>query len=305
MTYSVATTIGFGSAYPALTLQAQIKDSAGVNVGSAITTGFVNLADGDYGWRYDNLADGFIGYIVFSATAGGSPVPLKMAVTPADASAIVATPPTPGTPGQFCTTQDLEDALGRPVTRAASATRAIERATAMIQSYTYQTIAYVADDVITLNPVGNTSILLPEVPVVAVSSVVEAGVTLVLTDDYTWDADGILRRRWPQQSSRVWPLTGVRNFPNEPNALVVTYSHGYQTIPADIREVCLSMAVRSYQATERAAMQYPGVQAETLPDHSVQWMPESRRGDASLGWSAAPFLLPSEEEILSSYRMRP
>lgn len=212
------------------------------------------------------------------------------------------------TPSRLCTVGDLQDFLQLTISNVPAALRAIEGATVAIQDWTYQQLIYVANDVVTLDPVGGTSMLLPEVPVVAVGSVVESGVALVMTADYTWTADGILRRRWPQQSSRVWPLTGVREFPNEPQSLVVTYSHGYQTIPGILREVCIRSASRAYQAGLRSAAQRGmiGVQAEQLPDYQVVYQRDTATGDSSsLGVSASPFLLPSEKEALSSFRMKP
>lgn len=86
MTYAASTTLSFGTSYPSLTLSAQIKDSSGTNVGAAITTGFVNLGNGDYYWRYGSFADGFDGLVVFTSTAGAAPaVTLPATVSPADA----------------------------------------------------------------------------------------------------------------------------------------------------------------------------------------------------------------------------
>lgn len=86
MSYAASITLPFGSSYPSLTLQAQIKDSAGTDVGAAITTGFVNLGNGDYYWRYAAFADGFDGIVVFTSTAGATPaVTMPATVSPADA----------------------------------------------------------------------------------------------------------------------------------------------------------------------------------------------------------------------------
>lgn len=51
-----------------LTLSAQLINTSGANVGSAITTGFVELGDGFYLWTYDDFPDAFRGVVTFTAT---------------------------------------------------------------------------------------------------------------------------------------------------------------------------------------------------------------------------------------------
>lgn len=61
--------LGLGQSQGGLTLSAQLKDSAGVNVGGPITTGFVDYTLGNYSWTYAAFPDNFRGVVVFSAGA--------------------------------------------------------------------------------------------------------------------------------------------------------------------------------------------------------------------------------------------
>lgn len=195
----------------------------------------------------------------------------------------------------FCTIADLEAFLQVTIgTPNASATAAIAAASAAIQNYTRQRIEQVAADVVTLTVEASKSvILLPEQPVTAVASVVEDGTALTVGDHYRWTSAGILTR-----VGRGW-ASGWQD-------VVVTYTHGYATIPDDLKGVCIRAAARAYQAGLRAAAAggIAGIQSEQLPDYSVSFTPETASGQASsLGASAAPILLPSEKLILDRYRM--
>lgn len=201
-------------------------------------------------------------------------------------------------PPRFCSVGDLEDFLHLSITNAPSALRAIEGATAAIQNYCHQHLTAVAGDVVTLRSRGQGVLILPEQPVTAIASVVENGTALVNETDYTWETNGLIHR-WPG----AWRLT-TSIF----GTVVVTYSHGYATIPQPIREVCIRSASRAYQAGLRASAMagVPGVASEQLPDYQVAYAPDTAAGGASsLGASASPFLLPSEQVMLSPFRMKP
>jgi hypothetical protein len=195
----------------------------------------------------------------------------------------------------FCTVDDLEEFLQVVIADDnASATAAIAAASAAIQNYCRQTISQVAAEVLTLTVADyRRTILLPEQPVTAVASVVEDGTTLTVGDHYQWTRSGLLTR-----VGRNW-ATGWQD-------VVVTYTHGYATIPDDLKSVCIRAAARAYQAGLRSASVsgITGIASEQLPDYSVSFTPETASGAASsLGASAAPILLASEREMLARYRM--
>lgn len=206
------------------------------------------------------------------------------------------------TPPRFCSAGDLQDFLQLTISNNVAALRAIEGATAAIQNYCRQSLVYVAGDVVTLRARGQETLILPEQPVTAVASIVENGTTLVNDRDYTWEPSGLLWR-WGR-SGWCWSSAN----PNTPGAVVATYSHGYQVYPQPLREVCLRSASRAYQSGLRTAALagVPGVQSEQLPDYTISYQPDTAAGGASsLGASAAPFLLPSEQAMLAPFRMKP
>ncbi len=197
----------------------------------------------------------------------------------------------------FCTIADIEHFLQVtiPVAQQASAQRAITEATAVIKNYCGQVIEKVEDDTIILDCKGGAKVFLPEIPVLAVTDVVEDGEILVAgaDEDYQLGQYGILHR-----IDQDWAV-GIQ-------IIEVTYDHGYDLIPDDVVGVCTRMAARAYQAGLRAAEleAVPGVTAMSLGDYSVSFGTEAGSGgEGVLGASAAPALLRSEERILDEYRL--
>lgn len=135
-------------------------------------------------------------------------------------------------------------ASGQPTTAAQAA---LDQASAAIRTYTHQTISAVADDVKTFgfarsygfnNYYFSTTLFLPQLPVTAVASVVLNGRTLVQDTDYSWDPPtGILQRLngWWDSAALV-------------NTVVVTYSHGYATVPDDVKDICMDLAGLGFQS---------------------------------------------------------
>jgi len=206
----------------------------------------------------------------------------------------------------FCEIAELERFLqiDIPVAKVASAQRAIGEATAAIQNYCHQQLELVVDEVITLDSIGGTRLFLPELPIVAVSEVVEDDEPLTVDDDYKLSPSaGILHRVDAHWASGV-------------QIIEVTYTHGYrlsddyvvgELMPEDIVQICARAAARAYQAGLRAeeVAGVPGVQATSLGDYSVQFGSEqSGAGEAVLGASASPILLRSERDLLNRYRLK-
>ena len=204
----------------------------------------------------------------------------------------------------FCSVADLEAYLqiAIPASKLGSAERAIDEATATIRNYCRQWLELVEDDQVTLDCLGGTKLLLPELPVIDVSSVVEDGKIITATTGYRLGASGILHRIGTNWTRGVQIVT-------------VIYSHGYRLtdgavgdlLPEDIVQVCVRAATRAYQAGLRAeeAAGVPGLQATSLGDYSVQFGSEQAggSGEAMLGASAARMLLLSEKDLLNRYRV--
>jgi hypothetical protein len=203
----------------------------------------------------------------------------------------------------FCTVQDVEEFLQLDISsdadKLASCERAIGAATEAIRNYCNQHIDLVTDDVYTFDVApGRWNLLLPEMPVVSVSEVVEDGVTLVVGDEYKLANFGQLLR-----VGRRW-MAGIQ-------IVAVTYTHGYDaydSLPADIVDVCTRAASRAYQAGLRSddSDGVPGVSAKSLGDYSVSFGAEGGGGisEGILGASASRALLLSEKDLLDKYRLR-
>lgn len=81
MAYTLDTVVPAGTA--GLTdLRAQLYDTAGSNVGSAITTGFVDLGTGFYHWHYAAFPDAHRGGVKFYSAAASSVILSAVAINP-------------------------------------------------------------------------------------------------------------------------------------------------------------------------------------------------------------------------------
>ncbi len=152
----------------------------------------------------------------------------------------------------------------------ARAETAIQIATGIIRAATRRHLTRVTDDFVILDGDGTNRFLLPEYPVVGVTTLTDDGATMTTTD-YEWSERGFVDRL-----SGVW----TRKF----QAIHVTYTHGYATLPADISGVCLGLSHRLFDN--------PGGQTlrqETIGSYSVTYD------------TTAPGLTSWEAEILSSY----
>lgn len=73
MAYQIEVGLNLGAANSGLTLEAQLVNTAGANVGSAVTTGFVEFgASGNYLWNYASMPDSHQGGIIFRLSGGGA-----------------------------------------------------------------------------------------------------------------------------------------------------------------------------------------------------------------------------------------
>ena len=157
----------------------------------------------------------------------------------------------------FFTTTDLAYRLQMDPTAVNSdaATMLAKLASDAVREEIRQKVDFVASDTVTLYGDNGEVIMLPERPVVSVSSVVMAGITLVpttvnsttTTTMYDWRPEGALRRVvyggsfYASQLYFKWPL-GV--------PVTVTYSHGYQVVPSAMVHVALELAAAAYSNPE-------------------------------------------------------
>lgn len=166
---------------------------------------------------------------------------------------------------------DLAAYLGRTLTATeeTQATLLLQASARSIRRFTRQTITRVDSDAVVLQGNWGSVLVLPERPVVSISSVAINGTSLTVNEGYTWDGgDKLYRGRrtintgtdptepWPYRHELYW---------GGPSAQVaVTYSHGWVDVPEDIRAISCAMVAR--------AMSTPaGVKSETTGPFSVSY----------------------------------
>lgn len=147
---------------------------------------------------------------------------------------------------QFATNAEFAARLGLTLS-ASDQTRAdtlLQFASEMIQDETKQTIELVTNDTL-IRPGGyDDRIRLPQRPVVSVSSVTLDGVSLVMGTNVYLDGDELVRLNWNaaiQDSSFGLPWAGF-GFPWWD--LEIVYTHGFQTIPATVKNICMEAVTR-------------------------------------------------------------
>ena len=194
----------------------------------------------------------------------------------------------------FCSIDDINTFLGTTILPDdAQALLAIDEATAVIQNYCNQKIEQVSDDTTLLDGTGSTKLFLPEIPVSSITSVEVDGVLLDPTY-YALAENGVLWRK-----HGVWTV-GARN-------ISITYTHGYASIPEDVKGVCYRSAARLYQAQLKARRQdfVSGLQSVSVGDWSETYETVGgSSGESDKGVSAARTLLMSEKDILNRYRYK-
>jgi hypothetical protein len=162
---------------------------------------------------------------------------------------------------------------------------ALEGASDLVRSVTEQRLDHIADDEVTLDGTGTSSLLLPELPVTEVSEIVvldDAGNEEALTTaDWRLRADaGIL---WRIGVGATW-TRGREN-------IRVTYSHGYllpgesttddpapAALPADIELVVCQLAWRIHSLVAGRT-----VNAESIGSYSVTYADEAGNQVATVG----------------------
>ena len=157
----------------------------------------------------------------------------------------------------FATAAELAAMVQAPVD-AAAADLALASASAVIRRWTRQTFTRVADDVVQLRVIDPCELVLPQRPVVSVAQVLVNSVVLV---DWVLSGDRLLRTGgWRH-------LPGTTSYP-DPGLVQVTYTHGWDEIPDEVRAVCLDLAA--------STVSNPGMlRQESIDDYSRTLASES------------------------------
>lgn len=177
----------------------------------------------------------------------------------------------------FATAAELA-ALTQTSLDGAAAELALTSASAAIRSWTRQAISRVVDDVATLRVIDCDELVLPQRPVVSVS---EVKVNALVLTDWVLSGDRLLR-------TGGWHyLPGTTTYP-DPGLVQVTYTHGWDEVPDEVRSVCLDLA--------SATLANPSMlRQETIDDYSRTFASES------LGTGA---LSDTHRMLLTDYRRR-
>ena len=167
----------------------------------------------------------------------------------------------------FATPADLAAHLQQSFTaeETATAQQALDLATARIQGLTGRQFTAKVNDVVTLETDGGRDLRLPNTPVTSVASVVGRGlgsstsVTYTATTDYELVGNRLV---W----SRGWPGGWAQ-------LVTVTYSHGYATVPGDVKDACLEVAAQLFRNPD-------GMTTAALGDFRAEWDNPTELGPA-------------------------
>jgi len=175
----------------------------------------------------------------------------------------------------LATVDDLQTFVGATFTapQQERAQLLLDLATGSIQRFTRQTIEYVEDDVVSLITRPGRELVLPQVPVVDVTSVVVETVDTLLEDE-DWIFDG---------HRSIWHL---RSWGHE--RVTVTYSHGWVDIPDHVRSVCVQLAGRMWRNPSAVAAESVGQYSVTYGDGAVGLTMDEKTtlGDLRRKWVA-------------------
>jgi len=151
--------------------------------------------------------------------------------------------------GPFATATEFCEFIGLPVPNDLARIQAhLGLASAVIRRYCDQVLSVVTNDVVTLPPVRGSTLILPERPVTAVSSVLVNGSSVT---DFWFTAAGILHRGTVTGTIGESWVYGA----------TITYTHGYAETTDEfhaIKTVCMEAASRAYTLNERSASEAMG-----------------------------------------------
>lgn len=167
----------------------------------------------------------------------------------------------------FATADELATYLGTTFATDTRAELILDIATSQIQREARQTISRVTGDAVKLKGNWRNRLVLPEVPVVSVSSVTVLGLTYVAGSDYSFDGVRSIYRgavRFTPDSGDPTFVDAELHWGGPDLTIDVVYTHGYDPIPDDIKGLCLAMAARAYRNPT-------GAEAESIGQYSVTY----------------------------------
>lgn len=140
----------------------------------------------------------------------------------------------------------------------ATALLMLDIASGMVRDFLQLNLSPVANEVVLLDPIEGSFVLLPELPISSVSKV-------EIFDGTSWTE---LTTNQYTVSRRIGMIAGAPgvgiDFPTKPETWRVTYSHGYTEMPSTIVGVTLALAARFYTAPD-------GITSESIGGYSVSY----------------------------------
>ena len=133
--------------------------------------------------------------------------------------------------------------------------RLITNVSAAIENIVNRTFAITAYNIMR-NGTGTRRMVLPDFPVVSVTSVTVDGMLV------SQSSDGVVARGWTFDDRGLFMVGGV--FSMGRNNVRVVYSAGYATVPADIDQACLELVAFRYRGRDRIGHASKSVQGETV-----------------------------------------
>lgn len=171
----------------------------------------------------------------------------------------------------WATPEELRLHLRLATIDATQAAAIIAEAETTVRGELDQEVDAVVGDVAGLVGNGRDIILLPQMPVTAVTSVAVDGDLLEEGVDYRWNRYGILTRL-----EGCWPLDAD---------VTVTYDHGYAVVPRAVKQVTVQVAGRAWVNPAGGALA-----SESLGDRSVSY--DNARTGAALSGHERNMLAP-------------
>jgi hypothetical protein len=170
----------------------------------------------------------------------------------------------------FATTEELRIELGLTDIDEQRAQQRLDWATAAIRRWTGQWITLVTDDEVTFQGAWPSRFTLPQVPVVEVTAIEIDGEPVT---DFELFGQALIRGT--ATADRLdYERTGS-NWGGDGSVMVVTYTHGYDLIPDDIKGVCISAAARGWGNPQ-------GAQSETIGSYSIAYGTTGTSGSVRL-----------------------
>lgn len=192
----------------------------------------------------------------------------------------------------LATPADLGSFLGAELTDTQEdrAALLLTLATGKIQAHCRQTLERVDDDAVVLTGNWGHGLVLPEWPVLDVTTVTVDGYVYADQVDRTFDGLHTIYRgrvRFTPDGDPAWPDTSL-HWGGPDTQIAVVYSHGFDEIPDALRAVCLEVTARAWSnpiaansetigaysvthAATQAALELTKADRRALHDYRRRW----------------------------------